>query len=40
MSSQNIKFGEKEVGKKDFYSARQAIPLRLVDTSKIIVSNV
>ena len=40
MNSQSIKFGDKEVGKKDFCSARQAIPLHLVDTSEIIVSNV
>ena len=39
MNSQDIKFGEKEVNKKDFYSFKSAILLNNVDVSKIIVSN-
>ena len=39
MSSRKIKFGDKEVNKKEFYSSKQAIPLNSVDLDKIIVSN-
>ena len=39
MSSRKIKFGDKEVSKKEFYSSKQAIPLDSVDLDKIIVSN-
>ena len=39
MSSKEIKFGDKEVNKKDFYSSKQAILLNFVDLSKIVVSN-
>ena len=39
MSSRKIKFGDKEVDKKEFYSSRQAISLDSVDLNKIIVSN-
>ena len=39
MSSRKIKFGDKEVDKKEFYSSRQAISLGSVDLSKIVVSN-
>ena len=39
MSSQKIKFGDKEVDKKEFYSSKQAISLDSVDLSKIVVSN-
>ena len=39
MSSQKIKFGDKEVDKKEFYSSKQAILLDSVDLSKIVVSN-
>ena len=39
MSSQKIKFGEKEFNKKDFYSSKQAILLDSVNKSKIIVSD-
>ena len=39
MSSQKIKFGDKEVNKKEFYSSKQAIFLDSVDLNKIIVSN-
>ena len=39
MSSRKIKFGDKEVHKKEFYSSKQAISLDSVDLSKIIVSN-
>ena len=39
MSSQGIKFGEKEVVKKDFYSSKCGILLNDVDMSKIVVSN-
>ena len=38
MSSRKIKFGDKEVDKKKFYSFKQAISLDSVDLSKIIVS--
>ena len=36
MSSRKIKFGDKKVDKKKFYSSKQAISL---DLSKIVVSN-
>ena len=39
MSSQQIKFGDKEVDKKKFYSSREAILLDSVDLSKIVVSS-
>ena len=39
MSSQMIKFGDKEVDKKEFYSSKEAILLDSVDLSKIVVSN-
>ena len=39
MSSKEIKFGDKEVNKKEFYSSEQAILLDSVDLSKIVVSN-
>ena len=39
MSSRKIKFRDKEVNKKEFYSSKQAIPLDSVDLDKIIVSN-
>ena len=39
MSSQKIKFGDKEVNKKEFYSSKQAILLDSVDLSKIVVSS-
>ena len=39
MSSQKIKFGDKEVDKKEFYSSKQAILLDFVDLSKIVVSS-
>ena len=39
MSSQKIKFGDKEVDKKKFYSSKQAILLDSVDLSKIVVSS-
>ena len=39
MSSQVIKFGDKKVDKKEFYSSKQAILLDSVDLSKIVVSN-
>ena len=38
MSSQKIKFGDKEVDKKEFYSSKKAILLDSVDLSKIVVS--
>ena len=34
-----IKFGDKEVNKKEFYSLKQAISLDSVDLNKIVVSN-
>ena len=39
MSSQKIKFGDKEVDKKEFYSSKEAILLNSVDLSKIVVSS-
>ena len=39
MSSQKIKFGDKEVDKKTFYSSKEAILLDSVDVSKIVVSS-
>ena len=38
VSSRKIKFGDKEVDKKKFYSFKQAISLDSVDLSKIVVS--
>ena len=37
MSSQKIKFEDKEVDKKKFYSSKEAILLDSVDLSKIVV---
>ena len=34
MSSRKIKFGDKEVDKKNFYSSKQAISLYSVDLTK------
>ena len=39
MSLKKIKFGDKEVDKKEFYSSKQAISLDSVDLDKIVVSN-
>ena len=39
MDSQKVKFGDKEVDKKKFYSSKHAILLDSVDLSKIVVSN-
>ena len=39
MSPKEIKFGDKEVNKKEFYLSKQAIFLDSVDLSKIVVSN-
>ena len=39
MSSQKIKFGDKEVDKKTFYSSKEAILLDSVDLSKIVGSS-
>ena len=39
MSFRKLKFGDKEVDKKEFYSSKQAISLDSVDLSKIVVSN-
>ena len=38
MSSRKIKFGDKEVDKKEFYSYKQAISLDSVDLDEIVVS--
>ena len=38
MSLKKIKFGDKEVNKKEFYSSKQAISLDSVDLDKIVVS--
>ena len=39
MSSQKIKFRDKEVDKKKFYSSKKAVLLDSVDLNKIVVSN-
>ena len=39
MSSQKIKFGDKEVDKETFYSSKEVILLDSVDLSKIVVSS-
>ena len=39
MGSRKIKFGDKEVDKKEFYSSKQPISLDSIDLSKIVVSN-
>ena len=39
MSLKKIKFGDKEVDKKEFYSSKQAISFDSVDSDKIVVSN-
>ena len=39
MSSRKIKFGDKEIDKKEFYLSKQAILLNSVDLSKIVVSS-
>ena len=39
MGSQKIKFGDKEVDKKEFFSSKQAILLDSVDLSKVVVSS-
>ena len=39
MSSKTIKFGDKKINRKEFYSPKQAIPLDSVDLDKIVVSS-
>ena len=39
MSPKTIKFGYKEIYKKEFYSSKQVIPLDSVDLDKIVVSS-
>ena len=39
MSSQKIKFEDKEVDKKEFYSSKEAILLDSIDLSKIFISS-
>ena len=39
MSSKKIKFGDKEIDKKEFYLSKQALFLNSVDLSKIVVSS-
>ena len=39
MSLKKIKFGDKEVDKKEFYMSKQAISLDSVDLDKIVVSS-
>ena len=38
MSHKKIKFGDKEINRKEFYSSKQAIPLDFVNLGKIVVS--
>ena len=39
MGSQKIKFWDKEIDKKEFYSSKQAILLDSADLTKIVVSS-
>ena len=39
MSLKKIKFGDKEVDKKEFYSSKQAISLVSVNINKIVISS-
>ena len=39
MNLKKIKFGDKEVDKKEFYLSKQAISLDSVDLDKIVVLN-
>ena len=39
MSLKKIKFGDKEINKKEFHLSKQVIPLDSVDLDKIVVSN-
>ena len=39
MSLKKIKFGDKEIDEKEFYSSKQAILLDSVDLDKIVVSS-
>ena len=39
MGFKKIKFGDKEVNKKEFYSSKEDIPLDSVDLDKIVVSS-
>ena len=39
LTLKKIKFGDKEVDKKEFYLSNQAIPLDSVDLDKIVVSS-
>ena len=39
MSLKKIKFGDKKINKKEFYSSKEAIPLDSVDLDKIVVSS-
>ena len=39
MSPKTIKFGDKEINRKEFYSSKQAIPLDSIDLDKIVVSS-
>ena len=39
MSLIKIKFGDKEVNKKEFYLSKQAISIYSVDLNKIVLSN-
>ena len=40
MSLKKIKFGDKEIDKKEFYSSKQAILLDSVDLDKIVASSI
>ena len=39
MSSKTVKFGDKEINRKEFYSSKQVIPLDSADIDKIVVSS-
>ena len=40
MSSQKIKFGDKEIDKKELYSFKQGILLDSADLSKIVITSI
>ena len=40
MSEKALKFGDVEVNKKEFHASKQPIALNLVDTDKIVISDI
>ena len=39
MATQEIKFGDDVINKKEFYSSKHTLSLREIDLDKIVVSN-